>query len=154
MQFQQVLSYKKKFHFWPISLLILFSTHLMEIPQSPVVTWWTFSKIFVPMTNTIYIFFNSPMRVIYGGLFLITCNIFAVIWWSLQHFNIVLLIKEMPLWTYDHLMTVLIVTMWFPIPMRHYLLLNQVPGPLFTKKTPSYQYRDSHYKPETVVRPS
>ena len=25
------------------------------------------------------------------------------------------------------------------------------PGPLFTKKTPSYQYRDSHYKPETVV---
>ena len=30
----------------------------------------------------------------------------------------------------------------------------QLPGPLFTKKTPSYQYRDSHYKPETVVRPS
>ena len=28
------------------------------------------------------------------------------------------------------------------------------PGPLFTKKTPSYQYRDSYYKPETVVRPS
>ena len=28
------------------------------------------------------------------------------------------------------------------------------PWPLFTKKTPSYQYRDSHYKPETVVRPS
>ena len=28
------------------------------------------------------------------------------------------------------------------------------PAPLFTKKTPSYQYRDSHYKPETVVRPS
>ena len=27
------------------------------------------------------------------------------------------------------------------------------PGPLFTKTTPSYQYRDSHYKPETVVRP-
>ena len=27
-------------------------------------------------------------------------------------------------------------------------------GPLFTKKTPSYQYRDSHYKPEMVVRPS
>ena len=27
-------------------------------------------------------------------------------------------------------------------------------GPLFTKKTWSYQYRDSHYKPETVVRPS
>ena len=27
-------------------------------------------------------------------------------------------------------------------------------GPLFTRKTPSYQYRDSHYKPETVVRPS
>ena len=34
--------------------------------------------------------------------------------------------------------------------------LQQVlrPGPLFTKMTPSYQYRDSHYKPETVVRPS
>ena len=29
-----------------------------------------------------------------------------------------------------------------------------VPGPLFTKKTPSYQYRDSHYKPETAVRSS
>ena len=28
------------------------------------------------------------------------------------------------------------------------------PGPLFTKKTPFYQYRDSHNKPETVVRPS
>ena len=27
-------------------------------------------------------------------------------------------------------------------------------GPLFTKKTPSYQYSDSHYKPEMVVRPS
>ena len=27
-------------------------------------------------------------------------------------------------------------------------------GPLFTNKTPSYQYRNSHYKPETVVRPS
>ena len=27
-------------------------------------------------------------------------------------------------------------------------------GPLFTTKTPSYQYRDSQYKPETVVRPS
>ena len=27
-------------------------------------------------------------------------------------------------------------------------------GPLFTRKTPSYQYRDTHYKPETVVRPS
>ena len=24
------------------------------------------------------------------------------------------------------------------------------PGPLFTKKTPSYGYRDSHYKPKTV----
>ena len=24
-------------------------------------------------------------------------------------------------------------------------------GPLFTKKTPSYGYRDSHYKPKTVV---
>ena len=27
-------------------------------------------------------------------------------------------------------------------------------GHLFTKKTPSYWYRDSRYKPETVVRPS
>ena len=31
---------------------------------------------------------------------------------------------------------------------------NWTSGPLFTKKTPSYQYRNSHYKPETVVRPS
>ena len=30
---------------------------------------------------------------------------------------------------------------------------RNIPGPLFTK-TPSYQYRDYHYKPETVVRPS
>ena len=29
-----------------------------------------------------------------------------------------------------------------------------VPGPLFTKKTPSYGYRDPHYKPKTVWRPS
>ena len=28
---------------------------------------------------------------------------------------------------------------------------RSTPGPLFTKKTPSYQYRDSHYKPETVL---
>ena len=28
------------------------------------------------------------------------------------------------------------------------------PGPLFTKKTPFFHCRDSHYKPETVVRPS
>ena len=28
-------------------------------------------------------------------------------------------------------------------------LKDMSPGPLFTKKTPSYQYRDSHYKPET-----
>ena len=27
-------------------------------------------------------------------------------------------------------------------------------GPLFTRKTPFYWYRDSQYKPETVVRPS
>ena len=27
-------------------------------------------------------------------------------------------------------------------------------GPLFTKKTPSYHFRDSHDKPKTVVRPS
>ena len=29
-----------------------------------------------------------------------------------------------------------------------------ISGPLFTKKTQSYQHRDSHYKLETVVRPS
>ena len=28
------------------------------------------------------------------------------------------------------------------------------PGPLFTKNSPSYGYRDPHYKPETVWRPS
>ena len=28
------------------------------------------------------------------------------------------------------------------------------PGPLFTKKTPSYGYRDPHDKPKTVWRPS
>ena len=27
-------------------------------------------------------------------------------------------------------------------------------GPLFTEKMPSYRYRNPHYKPETVVRPS
>ena len=32
-------------------------------------------------------------------------------------------------------------------------LHNTVPGPLFTK-TPSYGYRDPHYKPKTVWRPS
>ena len=26
-------------------------------------------------------------------------------------------------------------------------------GPLFTKKTPAYRYRDSHDKPKTVWRP-
>ena len=31
---------------------------------------------------------------------------------------------------------------------------NSGPGPLFTKKTPSYGYRDPHYKPKTVWRPS
>ena len=29
-----------------------------------------------------------------------------------------------------------------------------ISGPLFTKKTPCYQYRDPHYKPKTVWRPS
>ena len=28
------------------------------------------------------------------------------------------------------------------------------PGPLFTKKMPSYGYKDPHYKPKTVWRPS
>ena len=30
----------------------------------------------------------------------------------------------------------------------------EIPGPLFTKKTPSYGYRDSHDKPKKVWRPS
>ena len=34
------------------------------------------------------------------------------------------------------------------------MILHTNPGPLFTKETPSYQYMDSHYKHETVVRPS
>ena len=32
--------------------------------------------------------------------------------------------------------------------------LHGIPGPLFTKKTPSYGYRDPHYIPKTVWRPS
>ena len=39
-------------------------------------------------------------------------------------------------------------------PSYQYRDSHYKPEPLFTKKTPSYQYRDSHYKPETVVRPS
>ena len=35
-----------------------------------------------------------------------------------------------------------------------HLNLQEYPGLLFTKKMPSNQYRDSHYKPETVVGPS
>ena len=42
-----------------------------------------------------------------------------------------------------------ILTVW-----RQCATMAPSPGPLFTKKTPSYQYRDSHYKPERVVRPS
>ena len=38
------------------------------------------------------------------------------------------------------------IVIWWTLALR--------PGPLFTKKMPCYQYRDSHYKPETVVRPS
>ena len=34
------------------------------------------------------------------------------------------------------------------------LLASHDSGPLFTKKTPSYGYRDPHYKPKTVWRPS
>ena len=30
-------------------------------------------------------------------------------------------------------------------------VIVKAPGPRFTKKTPSYWYRDSNYKPETVV---
>ena len=41
---------------------------------------------------------------------------------------------------------------WTPLLSKP--LTVNTPGPLFTKKTSSYQYRDSHYKPETVVRPS
>ena len=42
----------------------------------------------------------------------------------------------------------------FVIPGDGMAFVLFTPGPLFTKKTPSYQYRDSHYKPETVVWPS
>ena len=49
----------------------------------------------------------------------------------------------------------------FDLISRHYfendlrdLAIYHSTEPLFTKKTPSYQYRDSHYKPETVVGPS
>ena len=36
------------------------------------------------------------------------------------------------------------------------IMVKSVPssGPLFTKKTPSYGYRDPHDKPKTVWRPS
>ena len=49
-----------------------------------------------------------------------------------------------------------------PLALSHYsnfmeqicLLICTKPGPLFTKKTPSYGYRDPYYKPKTVWRPS
>ena len=34
-----------------------------------------------------------------------------------------------------------------------YMIFIVTPGPLFIKKTPSYGYRDPHYKPKTVWRP-
>ena len=40
----------------------------------------------------------------------------------------------------------------FPARSQQCPVLAYAPGPIFTKKTSSYQYRDSHYKPETVVR--
>ena len=39
-------------------------------------------------------------------------------------------------------------------PTVDVILDRKIPGPLFTKKTPSYGYRDPHYKPKTVWRPS
>ena len=49
----------------------------------------------------------------------------------------------------------LVVLHKYNCPSANVASLNQKNwGPLFTKKTPSYQYGDSHYKPETVVRPS
>ena len=46
-------------------------------------------------------------------------------------------------------------SMWsLAIAVLHGMEQPITSGPLFTKKTSSYQYRDSHYKPETVVRPS
>ena len=46
----------------------------------------------------------------------------------------------------------LISTKGFPILVRRHLCTES--GPLFTKKTSSYGYRDPHYKPKTVWRPS
>ena len=45
-------------------------------------------------------------------------------------------------------------TVYCRIDAVHKNIISHTSGPLFTKKTPSYQYRNSHYKPETVVRPS
>ena len=40
------------------------------------------------------------------------------------------------------------------VPFIWNCYVSRNPGPLFTKKTPSYGYRDPHYKPKTVWRPS
>ena len=48
---------------------------------------------------------------------------------------------------------------WFETPSRplwrhHNEMLRCTSEPLFTKKTPSYWYRDSHCEPETVIKQS
>ena len=48
---------------------------------------------------------------------------------------------------YEELVTPLWVRVALASSTIYPLLLNCNPGPLFTKKTPSYQYMDSHYKP-------
>ena len=45
-----------------------------------------------------------------------------------------------------------VVTLSIPVDLCD--LPKKNPGPLFTKKTPSYGYRDPHYKPKVVWRPS
>ena len=52
-------------------------------------------------------------------------------------------------WLIHHMMILIMSPQPFKVPAE---CIES--GPLFTKKTPSYCYLVSHYKPETVVRPS
>ena len=57
----------------------------------------------------------------------------------------------------DRLITLLLLNNDYVAPIAFSGLTNDDhhrPGPLFTKKTPSYGYRNPHYKPNTVWRPS
>ena len=49
---------------------------------------------------------------------------------------------------------VVILTQWkaagYQIDVAQPVAINTETGPLFTKKTPSYQYRNSHYKPASL----